>query len=1003
MNKHFILLTALLGGLSATTQAQRPAQTAEDLYSEGKQLYLHNHYAAAQQTLTEFLKQPITDAIQQELAIEAEYMNVCAAYYLKEANSLKLIDDYLAQYPQTPYAMRLHVLAGNILYENKEYTAALERYNQCDLAKLAEAERNEATLYKAVCLLKTGDKQEAYTLLTVVELCSSKYHEDALFYKGYIDYTNEQYDKALAILKPLTQNSNYEKEVPYYVADMLLQQSNYQEAEQIAENYLRKYPNEDNRMEMKRIAGEAAYGKGEYTQAATLLGEYVRRIENPSRTTLYKLGMSQIHQGVCSQAALHLTRAASERDELAQNAYLHSGLAYVQLRDMVKARMAFEQAASMDFNKSLKEQALYNYALCIHETAYTGFGESVTVFERFLNEFPNSPYTDKVNDYLVDVYMNTKSYKTALASIQKIKKPGTRILEARQKIYYRLGTEALANANYQEALEYFNLSAADGRYNRQTLADTYFWRGETRYRLDNFGGAETDYLQYLATAPTEPERRGMAYYNLGYTAFQRKNYTKAREYFDRFLTEFSNTATPQTVADAWNRTADCHFYARNFKAAAKAYAQAAETDSGQGDYALYQQAFVQGLQRDYTGKISSLNKMISQFPQSTYIDDALYERGRAYVQLEKNKQAIASFIELTEKYPESALARKALSETGMLHYQDEQYNDAIATYKRVIETYPGSEEAKMAGRDLKNIYIDLGQVDDYAAYAATQKGSIRFDTNERDSLTYLAAEKAYMRGDKQKAEKGMNDYLQNFPEGAYRLEAHYYLGVSAYEKKDAPTALTHFDKVLEYPAGRFSEEAMTMASELAYETKDYARALTLYKLLRGKTTSAERILQARTGILRSAHQIADYNELMNAANELLNDSKTAPELAIEARYYRSQAATQLGQKETAVKDLEILAKDTRSVYGAEAKFRLAEMYYADNKYGEAEVVLLDYIEVSTPHTYWLARSFVLLADVYMQTNREIEGKQYLLSLQQNYTEDDDIAIMIEERLSKIQN
>jgi hypothetical protein len=79
------------------------------------------------------------------------------------------------------------------------------------------------------------------------------------------------------------------------------------------------------------------------------------------------------------------------------------------------------------------------------------------------------------------------------------------------------------------------------------------------------------------------------------------------------------------------------------------------------------------------------------------------------------------------------------------------------------------------------------------------------------------------------------------------------------------------------------------------------------------------------------------------------------------------------------------------------------MYYTAKKYTEAEQVLLNYIEVSTPHTYWLARSFVLLSDVYMQTGREIEAKQYLLSLKQNYTADDDIASMIEGRLQKMNN
>ena len=61
------------------------------------------------------------------------------------------------------------------------------------------------------------------------------------------------------------------------------------------------------------------------------------------------------------------------------------------------------------------------------------------------------------------------------------------------------------------------------------------------------------------------------------------------------------------------------------------------------------------------------------------------------------------------------------------------------------------------------------------------------------------------------------------------------------------------------------------------------------------------------------------------------------------------------------------------------------------------------IEVSTPHAYWLARSFVLLSDVYVKLDRKMEAKQYLLSLQQNYQANDDIAGMIESRLAKLKS
>ena len=103
----------------------------------------------------------------------------------------------------------------------------------------------------------------------------------------------------------------------------------------------------------------------------------------------------------------------------------------------------------------------------------------------------------------------------------------------------------------------------------------------------------------------------------------------------------------------------------------------------------------------------------------------------------------------------------------------------------------------------------------------------------------------------------------------------------------------------------------------------------------------------------------------------------------------------------ALADLKVLAADTRNVYGAEAKYLVAQIYFDEGKTETAENEVLQYIEVSTPHAYWLARSFVLLSDVYVKLGRKLDAKQYLLSLQQNYQADDDIAEMIETRLAKL--
>ena len=111
----------------------------------------------------------------------------------------------------------------------------------------------------------------------------------------------------------------------------------------------------------------------------------------------------------------------------------------------------------------------------------------------------------------------------------------------------------------------------------------------------------------------------------------------------------------------------------------------------------------------------------------------------------------------------------------------------------------------------------------------------------------------------------------------------------------------------------------------------------------------------------------------------------------------------MDERDRAFEDLDQLAGDTRTKEGAEAKFLVAQILFEDGSYDFCEDEINEFIEMSTPHTYWMARSFILLADLYTVQGKTIEAKQYLLSLQNNYDGDDDIADMIAERLKKLSN
>ncbi|WP_405372119.1 tetratricopeptide repeat protein [Phocaeicola sp.] len=983
--------------LVVSAQQTEPLTDHRRLFDDGKELFLRHDYAAAQQTLMQYVKQNP----QADTSDDVAYMLTCTAYELNASDRLEQLEKFLDTYPDSRHRNRVQALLASAYFFQEKYLETIATFKGCDLELLSNEERDVCTLRMATAYQKIGNLQEASMWFSILKEVSEKYHADAVYNLAYIDYVQKRYDEALAGFREVESDEHYRKLSPYYIADIYLIKGNYEQARRIAGVYVEAYPDEPNAVQMKRIAGEAAYGMKDYMQAVQNLEVYCSEVKNPDRKALYELGMSYAQIGVYSKAAARLGEVTTMQDALAQNAYLHMGLAYLQLKERNQARMAFEQASAANYDAAVKEQALYNYALCIHETSYSPFAESVTVFERFLNEYPHSAYADKVNDYLVEVYMNTRSYMAALKSIAKISQPGERILEAKQKLLFRLGTQAFAQAAFENAIECFSQSLQLGRYNQQTKADAYYWRGESKYRLEQYAAAAADFRQYLEFAQDKrTEEYGLVLYNLGYTAFKQKQYSSAQTWFARCVQ--SGVSLQATVmADAYNRLGDCNFYARSFETAQQMYAKAAATDTSLGDYSLFQEAFVKGLQRNYTGKIQTLNQMITAYPSSQYLDDALYEQGRAFVQLEDSENAVKRYKLLVERFPDSPLSRKAANEIGLLYYQNDQYAAAIEAYKTVITKYPGSDEARLAQRDLRSIYIDLNKVDDYMAFATSIPGGANFDVNERDSLTYVAAERVYMRGNISEAQSSFTRYLQSFPEGAFSVDAHYYLGLIGYNQKNWTEATAHLNKVIEYPNNKFSGEAMSMCAVMAYDAKDYGRALELYKRMIDRAVSQEERLSAETGALRSAYLLNDGKEVIAVASALLAESKLAPELSNEAHYYRAKAFLEAGETKEALQDLTVLAKDTRNVYGAEAKYLVAQLYFNAGETAKAEKEVLEYIEVSTPHTYWLARGFILLSDVYVRLDRKLEAKQYLLSLQQNYQAEDDIAQMIESRLANL--
>lgn len=969
------------------------------LFDLGKEFFHQHQYSASLRSFESFLKQ--AEPTQAGQIHEAKYYIAANSFELRQAHALKLLQDFISSHPYTTFSNQVHLMAGILWYEQKNYAEALNYFNRVNQFRLSTREQAEFLFCKGYALLETHAYEQALPVFRRLRLQESSYRIDASYYYAYAHYALRQFESALNEFLKIENEEKYRETIAFYLVQIYYQLGNYDEMNRRADVLLTKFPQSPHIAEINRIRGEMAFKAGQYAQAV----EYLRRYESLSsvflRNDFYMLGVSLIRLQRFNTAIPYLQKVTTEKDLMTENAYMHLGNAFLKANNKVNARLAFEAALSTNFNPQIREEALLNYALATYETT-AAFGESISALEQFLREFPNSRHANNVKTYLANEYMATKNFEVAYESLQRIANPNARMLEAKQYILYQLGTEAFTRNDYAKAIEFFTRSiqnAPTGIF----AGESYFWRSESFYRTNEIDRSISDLQTFLKmTNVRNNPNFAMAHYNMGYAHFAKRNFREARRFFELFISLERNTRSDVFV-DALNRIGDCFFYERDFVNAEIQYTRSVNLSPQNADYALFKSAYVAGLQRKHTTKISRLSDLVANMPNSEYVDDALYEIGRAHIMLNNENAAIETYRSLLTVSPNSAVARKAALEIGMIYLNMEQLNDALAALKVVIAKYTGSPEAFSALEIMENIYIQQNNVPEYLAYLRTINMTIPGSAvNREDSISFVAAERQYMQSNFNQAITGLRAYINNFcPGGRHCIAAQHYLADSYYRINDFNNALIEFEKLLQIPGNRFMEEAAMRCAEITYNQGNFQSALGFFQQFERLAQTTENRNIARLGVLRSSFELKDYATTIQIAGNIINDQRSNNQVVAEARFNRAKAHIELKQYNMALDDVRLLSADTRTATGAESKYLLAFIHFQLGNFAAAESEVLDFARKNTPFQYWLARGFILLSDIYIRQGNDFQAKQYLLSLQRNYTTRDDIQDMIRVRLEGI--
>lgn len=977
-----ISLLMLFSVSSAFSQKTATWQNPQELYNSAYELFQKQKYGAAQKQFLEVIE--IIDAPSSLMEANAEYYAALCALELFNDDAEEMLTAFIEAYPEHSKVRTAHFQLGKYQYRKKRYRQAIRSLEVVDVFELNSEEKNEFYFKLGYSYFMSNDYEQAKANFYKIIEKDNKYHDPANYYYGHIAYENKNFETALNSFNKLLENKIFKPVLPYYITQIYYMQEKYDKLLEVAPGLLES-ATEKRKPEIARLIGDAYYKTDKYRESIPYLEQYhnsTRR--STTRDDHYQLAYAYYRTGKFARAVPHFDKVTTKEDTMSQNAHYHMAACYLETGEKKFAYNSFLAAYKNKSIPEISKDALFNYAKLAYEMGYDPYNEAIKAFQKFIQEYPESERVDEANSYLVKLFLSTKNYRQAIEALDKIQNKSVKLKVAYQQIAYYRGVE-LFNAGQLDAATSLFEKSMKYNYNKELYAKAVYWTAEAQYRRNNFKEAIKSYKQFQLTAGAFR----LPYYNesnyhIGYAYFKEKNYKNALYSFRKYLDNVKSRDN-KMVNDAMLRTGDCYYMEKRYAEAVDVYQKAADLQVRDVDYALYQKAIAQGVMGHFKEKTQTLKTLVEDMPNSAYADDASFELANTYLIVDDNQNALLYFNHLINNYPNSSMLVESMQKKALVYYNTDNYDLALNTFKNIRKKYPGTKQSKEALVSIRNIYTNIGEPEAFFKYA--KENAITLTDNDQDSLMFIAAQKTYMEGDCEKANINLRKYLTKFPKGLYALEAHYYIADCLYRSGNKSEAASHYQLIADTSRTEYTEESVMRLAEIKYNNSNFNAALHYYQKLETISAFKKNILEARKWIMRSHYKLFNYEQAMASARKLMKTDKVSEQWKNEAYMVIGRSALKLDSMETAKAAFKYLSDNLQNEMAVEAKYLIAEIEYNKGNLKESESILFEIINQVPSYDYWIAKSFILIADIYYQRDNVVQAKATLQSIIDNYKPD----------------
>ncbi len=947
-SKKIIIATAIFYyGFSEAQQSQYFSDRENYRFNLAENLYQNKIYNASQ---FEYARQYFYNANLSNSKKEAsQFFDNVIGVILQKNHTEQGLEAFIKEYPNSAYFAQANLPLADYYLAQKDFDKALETLKNVNQYQLSKEENTQYVMKLGYAKFMNGDSGGAIEALEeAYKNASENDKNDIAYMLGHLYYADKQNDKAFSFFDQIKYNEKLAHLVKPYYVQMYFNDKDYDKAISEGNSLLNEAISSDYKAEVHKIIGESYFMKGDYASAHPHLKNYLESKATPSESDLYEMGFVSAQLKKYDEAVFYYNQLINSNSATSQNAYYQLGNAYLEVGKKQEALSAFRSAYQMNYDAKVQQLAHLQYAKLSYDIG-NPFESAPNVIQNYINKYPKSSEVSEMKPLLVKSYLYSGDYKGTLAAIDKMPNSTPELNKIDQEVSYLLGTEEFNKGNFDEAEKYF-LRSLEFNINKEFNSRALYWLAQTYYQEENYPSSIVRYEKLLNE--NFPEKQQLNY-DLGYAYFKSKKFDKAKQYFQEYL----KNPKPEFKGDAELRLADTFYADNQLNEAIAIYDKAENAD----DYTLFQKAMALGFKGDTEAKISTLKKLLNQYKNSEYFDDAQYEIATAYAANDDYSNSNEYFSQVIKNSKDKDLVANAQIYRAQNYIDQNQNDKAFSELKSLGNQYKNTAYANKIVQASRPVFMKNNDISGYQNFA--QSLGVKIDASEIDEINLTSAKNFYAQKNYKNAIPLYEKYLTQNPTGDGLYQAQYELGESYYQTQNSTKALLILQEVANVQ-NDYQEDAKTRIAQIylaqnnTKEAKKYLESLSNSNNVNVKNFSNLELMKiyADEKNFTLAEKFADL---------VLKNSKNSASVIEQAKVIKARSLMNNGKDNDAKAAYSALEKSSNTEVAAESLYAKAFYQNKAKAFKTSNETIFKLANNYASEEFWGAKSLVLMAKNYI--------------------------------------